>query len=306
MCDELKNAASFATPRGSVDDDRYMRCPVEMGPESDPCVRVQDLERRGKRRGRRTASRVKEKGGRSWWWHWVVGHRGTTRRGRRYDGRYGSGAENGEPGSLHLRRLRVRGGRSCAHDFDGTCGNAAFRRWHFLFCVGTVTYQMIKFVICHDPCPVCFRRVDLVTFPCAHGMCAKCLSRMLMRDGRCCMCRTQLVRCKPAVVPDNPRTLSLSGNEAKELFGMRIDDTLYVTHVRGGSVARRERVRVGDRLIGVNGLPCWNREVTEGIVRASTVECRLVFEAPASPSKSPRTRLRDWFRRVRVRHTKRA
>ena len=154
---------------------------------------------------------------------------------------------------------------------------------------------------------MCFRCVDLVAFTCAHGMCAQCLSQMLMRDGRCCMCRAQLVQCKPGIVPDTPRTLSLSGDDAMELFGMRIDDTLHVTHVKGGSVAKREHVKVGDRLIGVNGLPCWNREVTEGIVRAATTKCKLVFAVPVSPSKasSIRTRLRYWFRRIRVWHTRR-
>lgn len=172
-----------------------------------------------------------------------------------------------------------------------------------------------------DPCPVCFRCVDLVTFTCAHGMCAKCLSQMLIRDGRCCMCRTQLVQCKPGVVPDTPHTLSLSGEEATEMFGICIDDALHVTHVKRGSVANREHVKVGDRLIGVNGLPCWNREVTEGIVRAATTKCRLVFDVPVSPSttsttsttsstastaSTARTRLRLWFRRIRVWHTRRA
>lgn len=159
----------------------------------------------------------------------------------------------------------------------------------------------------HQPCPVCFRRVDLVTFPCTHGMCARCLSQMLMRDGRCCMCRAQLVQCKPAVVPDSSRTLSLSGEDATELFGMRLNETLHVTHVKGGSVAKRQRVKVGDRLIGVNGLPCCNKEVTEGIVRTATTTCKLVFAAPPTPSKPSvvRTRIRCWFRRIRVSHTRR-
>jgi hypothetical protein len=158
-----------------------------------------------------------------------------------------------------------------------------------------------------DPCPVCFRRVDLVTFPCAHSMCAKCLSQMLMRDGRCCMCRVQLVQCRPVVVRDSSRTLSVSCEEASELFGMRIDDTLHVTHVKGGSVANRERVDVGYRLIGVNGLPCWNREVTEGIVRAVTTTCKLVFEVPVSSPTPSTTRgsLRCFFRRIRVWHKRR-
>ena len=119
------------------------------------------------------------------------------------------------------------------------------------------------------------------------------------------MCREQLIQCKPGIVPDSPRTLFLSGEEATELFGMRIDDTLHVTHVKGGSVAKREHVKVGDRLIGVNGLPCWNREVTEKIVRAATTKCRLVFEVPLPPASKPTstgTRLRRWFRRIRVWH----
>ena len=95
------------------------------------------------------------------------------------------------------------------------------------------------------------------------------------------------------------------------MFGICIDDALHVTHVKRGSVAKREHVKVGDRLIGVNGLPCWNREVTEGIVRAATTKCRLVFDVPVSPSttstaSTARTRLRVWFRRIRVWHTRRA
>lgn len=116
------------------------------------------------------------------------------------------------------------------------------------------------------------------------------------------MCRSQLIECRPFVVPDTPHTISLSGEDATELFGMCIDDTLHVTHVTDGSVAKRENVNVGDRLIGVNGLPCWSREVTERIVRATTATCRLVFELPTSASKplSARDRIRSLLRRIRV------
>ena len=162
-------------------------------------------------------------------------------------------------------------------------------------------------VLMHGECPVCFLDVPLVAFRCNHAMCASCLTRMLERDGRCCICRTTLVGCTPSVTHDTRCTICIQGSKnASDLFGMRFDPHLRVASLRRGAVAKRRGVRVGDRLVGVNGLPCPDRHVTERIVRACDT-CRLTFErAPRKPFRAwPRVRrsmhrLRVLMDRVRV------
>lgn len=136
-----------------------------------------------------------------------------------------------------------------------------------------------------DPfCPVCYQTESLVTFPCTHVMCRRCVTTMLIRDSRCCMCRSQLTECHPTIIKDTQRIVQTSAHDTPP-FGLALNVELCVTDVTAGGVADRQGVRTGDRLVGVNGLPCQTREVTQTILRESKNGCRLVFSAPPRPSR---------------------
>lgn len=146
-----------------------------------------------------------------------------------------------------------------------------------------------------DTCPVCLERQHVVMFPCSHGMCANCLTRMLEHDGRCCICRMYISSCVPAVVTKGSNTVTFRGEDPSDLFGICLDESLYVIHVRRHSVAERMAVHVGDLLLGVNGIPCRNKGVVLSTVSSTTQTCCLVFRP-----KRCGIRLRRWLHRIRV------
>ena len=151
-----------------------------------------------------------------------------------------------------------------------------------------------------DPfCPVCYQTGSLVTFPCTHVMCTRCVTTMLIRDSRCCMCRAQLTECRPTIIRDTQRTLQTSPHDTPP-FGLTLNVEHCVTDVTRGSVADRQGVRAGDHLVGVNGLPCKTREVTQTILRESKEGCRLVFSASARPRPSSRILRAARLFRIRV------
>lgn len=120
-----------------------------------------------------------------------------------------------------------------------------------------------------NECPVCLEEVPFAVFKCGHGTCPQCLHKILKRDGRCCLCRALITGCVPPIVVGTPMaaTVELERVDSDETFGITLSTDLTLVKVHPQSRAYATGMRVGQRLVEVNGLPCYSKDVVAAVLR---------------------------------------
>jgi hypothetical protein len=114
--------------------------------------------------------------------------------------------------------------------------------------------------------------VPLATLKCGHQICARCLHSLLKQDSHCCICRNTIVGCTPPVIVSSGthmvHTVELQRVDENESFGITLDQELNVTKVHEHSIAYATGVRTGQKIIEINGLPCYSKKVVANILSA--------------------------------------
>ena len=127
-------------------------------------------------------------------------------------------------------------------------------------------------------CPICYTDEDVPDVslrPCGHFFCERCAERLAGYQWTCPLCRVPYAATRPPLVEYDVRgmrrLLLRLGRRRAFGFSIRDDDEggVCVSAVSANSVAALAGIRVGMRLLSVNGLPCRSALVTRHFLRTS-------------------------------------
>ena len=124
-----------------------------------------------------------------------------------------------------------------------------------------------------DVCQICFEEKPLGSLqPCGHTMCPQCIHKLLHNAYRCPFCRDIFVDSKPPlVVFDESKRISLvRGRSRKYGLGLRQLDNgvVCISSVEKYGRAKRAGVKVNTAVLGVNGLPCYNKDCVVALLKS--------------------------------------
>lgn len=112
-----------------------------------------------------------------------------------------------------------------------------------------------------EECPICWHVKPLISLnTCGHGVCEKCLHLQLKKDARCALCRSVIVGCNPSLVCSKFERVDILFNKTLGISMKSCENGVEITRVLRFSVSYQKRLKQGDIIHSLNGLPCYNHE----------------------------------------------
>ena len=114
-------------------------------------------------------------------------------------------------------------------------------------------------------CPVCWRSAADCALECGHSFCVACVRSWSERSSKCPLCRAHML---PSLhTPPTGLELPWSGvlkavtvSFATHRPGVTINSRCVIIKLQPNDAMARARLRVGDALLSLNGIPCRNGE----------------------------------------------
>jgi len=139
-----------------------------------------------------------------------------------------------------------------------------------------------------EMCDICWEPKYLYDLPCKHKFCPQCLSKHFGYDARCPTCRSIIYDSKPQLVSfSKTDTYSVEITKVpKHGIGLIIklqDDKVCVTGIKRWSLASQKKIKKGDVLLSINGIPIKQIKCVHQILSLSDKRFVLFFTKPTSP-----------------------
>ena len=139
-----------------------------------------------------------------------------------------------------------------------------------------------------EMCGICWEPKHLCELPCQHKFCSQCLSKHFNYDARCPVCRSVIYDSKPQLVSfSQTDTYSVEITKIpKNGIGISIkmqNDKVCVTGIRRWSLASQKKIKKGDVLLSINGIPIKKIKCVNQILSLSDKKFVLFFTNPTSP-----------------------
>ena len=120
-----------------------------------------------------------------------------------------------------------------------------------------------------DTCVVCWKRAPNCELACGHRFCTACVQTWSERSSKCPLCREHMLPSlhTPPIGLELPWAgvlVAVTVSFATHRPGVTINNRRVITRLQPNDAMARARVRVGDVLLSINGIPC--REGEDGSV----------------------------------------
>ena len=135
-----------------------------------------------------------------------------------------------------------------------------------------------------DACVVCWKRAPNCELGCGHRFCLSCVQIWSERSSKCPLCREYML---PSLhTPPTGLELPWAGvlvavtvSFASRRPGVTLNNRRVITRLQANDAMARARLRVGDVLLSINGIPCRDDEdrcVVRALDRAADARLTVV------------------------------
>jgi hypothetical protein len=135
-------------------------------------------------------------------------------------------------------------------------------------------------------CPICYVEKSniLCLEPCKHTICSDCLDKYLYFDIRCHLCKTTIRGSIPPLYYPPPIIKKIEFEKKEhEVLGITLvkkNDAVIIQNIEKNSMASRYNFCKGDKILGINTIPCYNVETAQKYIRESSHIVTVFIELP--------------------------